>query len=265
MCLEFAIRNRKFCEKLTTFCPSCPELHCQQSLIKRDPGSCHAWFSKGLGVLPEFSDFPLSSPQVKSGWMGAVSYPLSRETGFHFHIAGALMEEGWGKDIWLVQISDFWASGKSQSALGKNQWIALNWLPLLYAQVQTLSCRTRKSDLTCAYHFYLMFLLWTHVQCSQSLSVFGYLTGKTKNISKFKTMTYTKTVCEIFKLVVFCPFKFFLILFFIVTETNINLCVTSLHLQADISLACLITFHWPPLEVSHRAGICQPKVEKKPL
>lgn len=116
-----------------------------------------------------------------------------------------------------------------------------------------------------------MFLLWTLVQCSQSLVVFGYFTGQTKNISKFKTMTSTKTVCPFFKLRVFYLSWFFLLLlvfwvvfFLIVTEANINPCVASLHPQADIRLTCLVTFHRPPLEVSHRAGICQPKVEKKP-
>lgn len=183
-------------------------------------------FQNGRVFCLTFQTSSLSSPQVKSGRMGAVSHPSSQQTGFNFHTCRC----SYGRRLRKRHMAstDFRLLGISKSlwALGKNQWIALNWLPLLYAQVQILSCRIRKSDPTCAYHFYLMFLLWALVQCSQSLSVFGYLTGKTKNILKFKTMASTKTVCEVFKLVVFFPFfKSFFLFYFLLWLKQILLFV----------------------------------------
>lgn len=117
--------------------PPPPKMYDQQSLIKRDStSSCHVWVLKGMGDLLTFQTPSSSSSQVNCGWKVAVSdYWFADHAGWSgcpsrqasiSILAGAPMEEGWEKDICLVQILGFsWASSKPQWALGKNQWVPI--------------------------------------------------------------------------------------------------------------------------------------------
>lgn len=151
-----------------------PELYDQQSLIKRDStSSCHVWVLKGMGDLLTFQT-PSSSSQVNCGWKVAVSdYWFADHAGWSgcpsrqasiSILAGAPMEEGWGKHICLVQILGFsWASSKPWASVSPRKESMGSHSSV--CPVLALLCRTKNRTLPVTTIFAWLQRLENHGGC----------------------------------------------------------------------------------------------------